>query len=343
MSSPDLNQAPGISAADLCSAHRFKNWVLSPVPAKHWLLRAFPSRNVLEGTDAGLATSTPSCGRPSEGDGGRGRVPPAEQRPQTSLEGVPSGTNCLRSEREFSFLELRQVWWLWAKVGCLSTCSVWGPLHAGLPVSTMSSSQTVCGVGKWGGSAVSFLPNLCLYRFVCGLGLPTPKAHQESKTSPPRPTTKVNKLSTPAGVLQPSWQRAAEWCQEPGSSWALPPELRLSSQDKIFRWHPPATTAWSGMQGGRHCFRGQALAPPSATPTPRLMRAQQTSTPGWRPHTSRAVVLLTPRPTLHLLCLRPGCILRHSWTSLALSHRAPALDMQVAHKVHPGWPTLSRS
>lgn len=27
-----------------------------------------------------------------------------EQRPQTSLKGVLSGTNCLRSEREFGFL-----------------------------------------------------------------------------------------------------------------------------------------------------------------------------------------------------------------------------------------------
>lgn len=54
MSSPDLNQAPGISAADLCSAHRFKNWVLSPCPSQALAPQAFPSRNVLEGTDAGL-------------------------------------------------------------------------------------------------------------------------------------------------------------------------------------------------------------------------------------------------------------------------------------------------
>lgn len=98
-----------------------------------------------------------------------------------------------------------------------------------------------------------------------------------------------------------------------------------------------------GMQGGRHCFRAGPGPNFPAHPNPQANEGSTDFYAGLEaPHQLLAVVLLTPRPTLHLLCLRPGCILRHSWTSLALSHRAPALDMQVAHKVHPGWPTLSR-
>ena len=59
-----------------------------------------------------------------------------EQRPQTSLEGVLSGTNCLRSEREFSFLPQAGVVAL-GKGRLPEPCSVWGPLQAGLPVSPM--------------------------------------------------------------------------------------------------------------------------------------------------------------------------------------------------------------
>ena len=89
-----------------------------------------------------------------------------------------------------------------------------------------------------------------------------------------------------------------------------------------------------GMQEGKQCL-GQAQAPalmPSSPP-----QANEGSTDFYTglevPHQLPAAVLLTPRPTLHLLCPRPGCILRHSWTSLALSHRAPALGIQTCRSL----------
>lgn len=116
---------------------------------------------------------------------------PPEQRPQTSLEGVLSGTNCLRSEREFNFLPQAGVL-AFSKGRLPAHMLCLGALHAGLPVSTMSSSQTVCGVGKWGGSAVSPSPGqpVCLYRFVCGfLACPPPRPTRNPRLPHPRPTT----------------------------------------------------------------------------------------------------------------------------------------------------------
>lgn len=84
----------------------------------------------------------------------------------------------------------------------------------------------------------------------------------------------------------------------------------------------PATTAWRACRG--HCFRGSLLAPLFLrTPTPQANEGSTDSYAGLEaPHQLLAVVPLTPRPTLHLLCLRPGCILETLLISLALSHRA---------------------
>lgn len=86
MSSPDLNQGQGhiclphtpeTSAADPCSAPRFKNWVLSPCPSQALAPQSFLSRNVLEGTDAGLS-------------------PPAHPLPwETFRKGWWEGSSCL--------------------------------------------------------------------------------------------------------------------------------------------------------------------------------------------------------------------------------------------------------
>lgn len=136
--------------------------------------------------------------------GEAGFLPP-EQRPQTSLEGVLSGTNCLRSEREFSFLP---------QAGVVALGK--GRLPEHMLCLGASACRLACEYYElepdsvWGGqvgrlSCVPFPCPTCVSLQVCLWlpGLPTPKAHQESKTSPPPPyhQSKVNKLKDACRVL----------------------------------------------------------------------------------------------------------------------------------------------
>lgn len=89
-----------------------------------------------------------------------------------------------------------------------------------------------------------------------------------------------------------------------------------------------------GMGGGRQCFRAGTGPSSPAHPNPQANEGSTDFYTGLEaPYQLLAAVLLTPRPTLHLLCPRPGCILRHSWTSLVLSHRAPALGIQTCRSL----------
>ena len=92
-----------------------------------------------------------------------------------------------------------------------------------------------------------------------------------------------------------------------------------------------------GMREGRQCFRAGTGPSSPALLTAPPPQANEGSTDFYTglevPHQLPAAVLLTPRPTLHLLRPRPGCILRHSWTSLALSHRTPALGIQTCRSL----------
>lgn len=149
----------------------------------------------------------------------------------------------------------------------------------------------------WGGqvgrlSCVPFPCPTCVSLQACLWlpGLPTPKAHQECKTSPTPSLPPVQSKQAEGclqGPFRPSWQRGLlNGARSRGPHGLSHRSSDCPSQDKIFRWSlqpllPGGHARGKAVLRGRH--RPQLSCPPHP---PRLMRAQQTSTLGWRSHTS---------------------------------------------------------
>lgn len=183
------------------------------------------------------------------------------------------------------------------------------------------------------------LPNLCVFT---GLSVASWLAHPQGPPGIqdfPTPSLPPVQSKQAEGCLQgpfrPSWQRGLlNGARSRGPHGLSHRSSDCPSQDKIFRWSLQPLLP-GGHARGKAVLRGRHRPQLSCPPHP--PQANKISTDFYTglevPHQLPAAVLLTSRPTLHLLCPRPGCILRHSWTSLALSHRAPALGIQTCRSL----------